>query len=158
VHFIDVGQGDAILLLADDTAILVDAGRYDRNDVVPYLSGLGIDQIRLFIGTHPDADHIGQCDRVLRAFVVLEVWMPGTESSSQTFRRCRQAIVDEGALYDEPRAGKVTAVGSLLLEVLHPSSLTGDSNNDSIVVRVIYGNIRFLLTGDAEAPAEMEML
>src|SRR5690606_22752049 len=158
VHFMDVGQGDAILLVAEDAVVLIDAGRYDRNDVVPYLSGLGIERIHLFVATHPDADHIGQCDRVMQAFVVLEVWMPGTERDTQTFERCLRAILQEGALYYEPRAGQIAQIGSLRLEVLHPGSLSGISNNDSIVVRINYGSVHFLFTGDIEAQAETQIL
>src|SRR5215217_2913413 len=59
-YFLDVGQGDSILLAGPDFTILIDTGRQDRNEVVPYLKEIGVKSIHLLVGTHPHADHIGQ--------------------------------------------------------------------------------------------------
>ena len=79
VHFIDVGQGDATLLMGPDFTILVDAGRHDKNDVVPYLMEQNVQYIDLLVGTHPHADHIGQFPQVLEHFQVHPcpvLWLP----------------------------------------------------------------------------------
>ena len=68
VFFLDVGQGDATLLQGPDFTILIDAGRHDRADVVPYLEAVGVKAIDLFIGTHAHSDHIGQCAAVMAGF------------------------------------------------------------------------------------------
>lgn len=158
VHFIDVGQGDATLLRHGETVILVDAGRHDRDDVMPYLRSVGVDHIDLLIATHPHADHIGQMPRVLKELPVREVWMTGHVHTSRVFERAVDAIVESGAGYHEPRAGERVDLGGLRLEVLHPRELTGDFNEDSIVMRVQFGQVAFLLTGDAGAAAEGAML
>lgn len=158
VHFIDVGQGDATLLKGPDFTILVDTGRHDRNDVVPYLERLEIETIDLLIGTHPHADHIGQMDRVIEAFEVEEVWMSGAEHTTQNFERVLDAILSSEASYHEPRAGEDFTIGSSLVEVVHPEELIGDLNEDSVSVRVVYGEIIFLFTGDAEEKAEKAMI
>lgn len=158
VHFLDVGQGDAILLQGPDFTILVDVGRHDRDDVVPHMRSLGVKFIDLLVGTHEHADHIGQLDRVLKAFPVKEVWLNGAEHTSSTFERAIDAILASNAAYHEPRAGERRAFGALNLEVLHPNHLTGDANNDSIVLKATYGQVSFLLTGDAEVEAEQQML
>src|SRR5690606_3712426 len=87
VHFFDVGQGDATLLQHGDVTILIDAGRHDRRDVLPYLQAAGVERLTLVIATHPHADHIGQMDQVIRTFPVEEVWMSGNEHTSRVFER-----------------------------------------------------------------------
>src|SRR5690606_9552439 len=158
VHFIDVGQGDATLIRHGETVILIDAGRHDRDDVVPYLRSVGVDHIDLLIATHPHAAHIGQMARVLRELPVREVWMTGHVRTSRVFERAVDAILQSGAGYHEPRAGETADFGALRLEVLHPAQLTGDFNEDSIVVRARLGQVAFLFTGDAGAVAEDAML
>lgn len=158
VHFFDVDQGDAILFQGEDFTILIDAGRHDRSDVVPHLERAGVDYIDLFIGTHPHADHIGQCAAVVRRFPVGEVWLSGETHTTLTFERCIDAILESEAGYREPRAGEAYQVGSARIEVLHPADLSGSPNNNSIVVRIVYGDVAFLMTGDAELEAELSML
>lgn len=158
VYFFDVDQGDAILFQADDFTLLVDAGRHDRSDVVPYLRSVGVKSIDLFVGTHPHSDHIGQCDQVMQTFSVGEVWLSGDVHTTRTFERCIDAILASDAGYHEPRAGETFEFGSVRIEILHPSEVTGDFNNGSISMRVIYGDVIFMLTGDAEADGELAVL
>lgn len=158
VHFIDVGQGDATLLVGPDFAILVDAGRHDRDDVLPYLQSVGIDHLDLLVGTHPHADHIGQFPQVLGALTVDEVWLSGDEHTTLTYERALDAILASEAGYHEPRAGEVFTFGSMRVEVLHPDRLTGRLHDGSISLRIVYGEVAFVLTGDAETKAEEEML
>lgn len=158
VHFIDVDQGDATLLMGPDFTVLFDTGRHDRNDVVPYLQNAGVTSIDLLVGSHPHADHIGQMDRVLESFPVKEVWMSGDEHTSRTFERVLDAILASDASYHEPRAGEVETIGSALVEVINPDRLTGDFHEGNIAVRIIYGEIAFLLTADAEEQTEKAMI
>ncbi|SDY89625.1 Metal-dependent hydrolase, beta-lactamase superfamily II [Evansella caseinilytica] len=158
VHYIDVGQGDATLLQTKDTAVLIDGGRHDQNEVVPYLLDQGIEEIDLLIGTHPHSDHIGQFVPIIETFSVKEVWMSGGETASSTFENTLDAILAADAEYYEPRAGEVFQIGSLSIEVLHPRELSGDLNHDSISTRIMFGETVFLFTGDAEQEAEREML
>lgn len=158
VHYIDVGQGDATLLQGPDFNILIDTGRHDRDEVVPYLEAAGVESLDLLVGTHPHADHIGQMDKVLQSFEVKEVWMSGEEASSQTFGRILDAILASEASYAEPRAGENYQIGSLGIEVIHPEQLIGDLNEGSISMRMTYGQVSFLFTGDAEHRAEQSML
>ncbi|MCM3759808.1 MBL fold metallo-hydrolase [Alkalihalobacillus oceani] len=158
VTFFDVGQGDATLFQTEEATILIDAGRHDREEVVSLLEGRGVERIDLFIATHPHADHIGQADQVLDAFPVEEVWMSGDSHTTKTFERMVEALEASGADYYEPRAGEEFEVGPLLLEVLHPEELTGDLNNGSIAVKLHFGEVSFLMMGDAEAEAEEEII
>lgn len=158
VHYIDVEQGDSTLLRGPDFTILIDAGRHDRNDVLPYLRQAGVEQIDLFVLTHPHADHIGQADVVLDKYVVKEVWASGNEHTSRTFERVLDAIIDSEANYNEPQSGEKYTIGQANITILHPDELTGDLNDDSISFALEYGNIRFLFTGDVEQEGETNMI
>jgi competence protein ComEC len=158
VYFFDVGQGDATLLVGPDFSILIDTGRHDRSDVVPHLRAVGLRHLDLLIGTHPHSDHIGQFAAVLRDFPAREVWMSGDQHTSRTFERAVDAILDSGAGYHEPRAGEVLQLGSARIEVLNPRQINGDFHAGCIALRVVYGNIAFMLMGDVEAPQEHHII
>lgn len=159
VHFIDAGQADATLFLHADVAMLVDTGHWQRSDVVTYLRSVGVTHLDLVVVTHPHADHIGQFAAVLDAFDVTEVWWSGAVTTTATFGTALDALEASNAVYEEPRSGDVTAVGPLGIEVLHPASVSGSNlNNTSIAMRVTYGDVAFVLTGDAEAVAETQMV
>lgn len=158
VHFIDVGQADAALIQYDGHAILIDSGDWNRNETVTYLQDQGIEKIDLMVGSHPHADHIGQMDKVIENFDVEEVWMSGGLATTQVFERVITAIDNNNIGYDEPRAGDTYQIGDLKIDILSPTSLTGNLNDDSIVMKLTYGEISFLFTGDAETPAESKMV
>lgn len=96
--FFDVGQGDCTLLAGPDFTIVIDAGRHDRQDVVPHLRAAGVRAIDLLIGTHPHADHIGQIPQIRGAFSVAEVWMSGDTHTSRTFERALDAVLNKAVL------------------------------------------------------------
>lgn len=158
VHFLDVGQGDATLIVAPDATMLIDTGRHDRSDVVPALRSLGVESLDVVAITHAHADHIGQLDSVLGSFEVAEVWMSGTPHTTETFDRAITAIERSSTGYEEPRAGDTTTVGSLTVEILNPTGLTNDIDTDMIAMRVTYGSVSFLFTGDLDAAGEAAVL
>nr|WP_289038016.1 MBL fold metallo-hydrolase [uncultured Allobacillus sp.] len=162
VHYIDVGQGDATLLRAvegeETYNLLIDAGDWTGDEVVSYLLAQSVESLDVVIGTHIHADHIGQLDEVIQNFPVEEVWMTGNVHTTGAFENVLTAIEQSDASYVEPRSGEEFEIGPFLVEVYHPTELSGDFNDDSISTRVTYGDVRFLFTGDAEAGAEDEML
>jgi competence protein ComEC len=160
VYFFDVGQGDATLLKHADATVLIDTGRHQASDVAPYLRSVGVDELDLLVVTHPHADHIGQFDKVIDSLPVAEVWWSGSTATSQTFARAVDALERSDAAYEEPRAGDVSAVGPLLVEVANPPSSISltDLHDASLAFRVTYGDVRLLFTGDAEAATESRMV
>ncbi len=157
VHFIDVGQGDSILVDLGETEILIDGG--DKSSgIVEYLKDFVDEPLEVMVATHPHADHIGGLIGVLDAFEVDEIWLNGDTNTSQTYTQFRSAVNSEGAQVYEARRGDTIIVGELTFNVLHPVKLSGTTNNNSIVLSLSYGEIDFLFTGDAEQEAEASML
>jgi competence protein ComEC len=157
-HFIDVGQGDAILIEANGTVILVDGGDASAN-VEDYLQAQGIQDIDLMVATHPHADHIGGLIDVLRLFDVHEVWTSGATHTSQTYQNFAAYVTDEGATKRDVSRGYSAQIGGLEIDVLHPRPpLTGNLNQDSLVLHVSCGQLDVLLTGHATTGSEARML
>lgn len=159
VHFIDVGQGDAILVKTPGKNILIDAG-WRGDTVVNYLRSEGVESLDLVIGTHPHADHIGGLINVMEQISVREVFDPGVVHTTKTFEDYLTVIDQKNIIFTEGRTGLERDIGGgAVLEIIHPSSPSEDHlNNASIVARVAFGQISFLFTGDAEKEAEGEIL
>lgn len=158
ISYLDVGQGDSTLIQSDDTTILIDTGRHDNDVIFAHLEEKGVSDIDLLIFTHPHADHIGNGDEVVLEYEPDEVWIDGNTTTSQVFERLIDALLETNTEVYEPTRGDAIEVGPFLLEVLNPGELTGDLNNDSIGLRLTYGETRFLFTGDAEESAERSMV
>jgi competence protein ComEC len=159
VHFIDVGQGDAILIqTTDGKNVLIDGG--DTNTgVVGYLKSAGVQQIDLMIATHPHADHIGGLVQVLQALPVLKVVTNGQPHTTSVYEDFLDAIADSQAEYVEVKRGDVLEVGNLKLNVLSPVTLSDpDLNENSIVLRFNDGRTTYLMMGDAGANTEATLL
>jgi beta-lactamase superfamily II metal-dependent hydrolase len=158
VHFIDVGQGDAILVEIGDADILVDGGP-SGSGVLSYLAVQEVPDIDLLVATHPHADHIGGLDDVLAQYKVQEVWTNGATAATLTYQDFAAAVAAEGAVEREIRRGSSTQFGGVTLTALDPvDPLTGDANGDSIVLRLSCGSVSVLLTGDANAASEASMM
>lgn len=159
VHFIDVGQGDAIYIKTPTQDILIDAG--ERGDIVTeYLKEQNVEDLELVIGTHPHSDHIGGLINVFKNFPVDEVIDPGVVHTSKTFEDYLTLIDEKDIKFTEGRASmKRTLEDGIILEVFSPASPdSSDLNNASIVAKFTYGTVSFLFTGDAESSMEKEML
>lgn len=157
VSYLDVGQGDASLLQAEGCTMLIDTGRHDRQDLLPLLQQAGVTALDVLVLTHPHADHIGQAARVLRTLPVAEVWMSGWEHTTATFERTLDALLDSEAGYWEPRTGDTHRCGPLFIQILNPSEPLTDIH-DNLALRVTFGQVAFLWTGDAETRHEEAML
>lgn len=165
MHILDVGQGDATLLIASDgTSILIDTGRYDDGEkrIISYLDdyiGLG-EEIDLLIFSHNDSDHIGHGDLVLDYFDVQEVWMNGMDMTTAVYSDLLDAVLKSGATYNEPKAGDFERRGAFDIDVLHPTkdSPQSDSNDESIVTRITFDGISLMTSGDVSTPRENDIV
>lgn len=158
IYFIDVGQGDATLIVASSgERLLVDGGR-SQSLIRDRLRAMGVTDLDAIAMTHPDADHIGGLIEVLEIFPVERIYLNGGDSTSRMFSDFMRLVRAEGAEVEIVRRGDVIPLGGLSLKVLHPGSLTGDSNEDSMVLLLDCGEVEVLLTGDAETASERDML
>jgi competence protein ComEC len=161
VHYIDIGQGDAILIISPEgQAALIDSGEVNSG-ALEYIQGLGIRRLNLVVATHPDADHIGAMAEIIRTIPTDRVVTNGQLHTTRTFERFIDAIAASRAEYLEVRRGDRLPFGTLSFDVLHPTGPGpegADLNNGSIVLRLAYGQTSFLFTGDAEKQAEEAMI
>jgi len=158
VYYFDVGQAESTLLQGPGFSILIDAGDAGKRDVLEHLERLGVEALDLLVITHPHADHMGQAAEVLQTLPVGEVWLSGYEHTTRLFERLLDAILASDADYWEPRAGEEFRFGDLLLEVLNPEDDWRDLHDSNIVLRVVYGDVALLFTGDAEKKTERTIL
>ena len=160
VAFLDVGQGDSILLKTPgDKVMLIDAGESTaRQAVKEALDSSGIERIDVLIATHPDSDHIGSMQMVVENYEIGEIYMPKVNHTTKTYQNLLQAISDKGMKIKAARAGKSIAIDDALqVEILGPvSEEYSNTNNYSVICRVTYGDTRFLFLGDAEHEAQEE--
>jgi competence protein ComEC len=160
VHFINVGQGDSILVESARRFMLVDAGDASKADtVLNYLRNRGVKELDVVVATHPHSDHIGGMAAVIRAFPVETIIMPQVAHTSSTYERLLTTIAERDMRIATPQPGKEFSLGDATVKVLGPNGSTYSSlNNYSVVVKIELGSTSFLLTGDAEALAEQEMI
>ncbi len=159
IHFIDVGQGDAILVLTPSKTMLIDAGPRDGN-AAGYLQSVGVNEIDVVVVTHPHADHIGGMPDILNSFVVMRIIDPGVVHSTLTYTSYLELIDKFDIPYTEGRKGmRIDLCTNAFAEIIHPSNIDEESLNDaSIVIMLVLGNIRILLTGDIERGSEEKLL
>ena len=146
MRFLNVGQGDAILIREGGKTALVDAGR--SANIILELQALRIDTIDLLVASHNHADHIGGMVAVLSGTGVRYYLDNGVPHTSATYLRTIQAVVESGAQYLRA-SDRTVALGSARLRVLPPPPVYGQ-NNSSVGLLVEYGEFRALLTGDSE--------
>lgn len=160
VHFIDVGQADAILIQQKNQAMLIDAGNNGDGDLVTdYIKKLGISKLDYVIGTHPHEDHIGGLDIVIDSFDIGEVFLPKASSNTKTFEAVLNSIRNKGLKIKEPIVGMKFNVGDSENIILAPNSKEYSNTNEySIIIKLTFGNNSFIFTGDAEEHSEEEVI
>lgn len=156
VVFLNVGQGDAILVSQGKTQVLIDGGR----DGKVLLGRLGRQmpfwdrQIESVIATHPDADHVGGLAAAISRYHVSTYLSNGSEGESDVFRNLRETLeadhsVGQSVIGTE---SKVIFPGGAELRVLFPENgavkASSETNEGSIVARLVFGDTSFLFTGD----------
>ncbi|MGF0008560.1 MBL fold metallo-hydrolase [Eubacteriales bacterium SGI.150] len=159
VHFIDVGQGDSSLILCDGKAMLIDGGEASESSkVYAYLKKLGVNHLDYIVATHAHSDHIGGLSGALNYASVDTALCPVTSYDSKTFNSFTKYLSQQGASITVPEPGDTFSLGSASVTILGPQRSYEDTNDTSIVMKVVYGKTSFLFTGDAERTAEADIL
>lgn len=161
VHFIDVGQGDSILLEYNGKTMLIDAGERDKGTVVSsYLQDQSISSIDYVVATHPHSDHIGGMDKVLNSFQVGNVIDSGFPHTSKTYENMLTTIDEKDIPFEVAEKGEeIEFDPAIEIEVLNPEPEYSDElNENSVVLKVSYGKISFLFMGDAGLETEEKLM
>ncbi len=162
VHFLDVGQGDSILLEHGDDGMLIYSGEIGKgDDVATYIKNEGIMSLDYVIATHPHSDHIGGMSVILNDFPIGHFVDSGYAYSSKTYENMLKAIDKKNIPFETPKRGdKINFTSGIDVYVLNPGStyFTDDVNQNSVVLKVTDGKVTFLLMGDAGIQAENEIM
>ncbi len=159
VHYIDVGQGDAELVCSNGEYMLVDGGEPSAADTLTdYLSALGVTRLSYVICTHGHADHCGGLGAVVESFEVDEVFISPYGSDAAAYAEFLDAVQDAGLDAEAPDMGVKYRLGEAQFEFLGPVEDHKNVNDDSLVLRLVYGDTSFLFTGDMTEKAEKELI
>lgn len=160
VHFIDVGQGDAILIQQGVHAMLIDAGdNHMSQTVVNYIKNQGVSRLEYVIGTHPHADHIGGLSDVIPAFDIGKIILPDVVHTTKTFEDMLLAIQDKGLKITKAESGNQYTLGTANVGIMGPVNIrSNDLNNASVVCKITFGSTAFMFTGDVEERGEADIL
>ena len=167
VHYIDVGQGDSILIQVNNKNLLIDAGPGKSKDMLlNYLDSLNLKKIDYVIATHPHEDHIGNLDDVINKYEIGAFYSPKVTHTTKAYENMIKAlkkkdlkinVIKEGTnSIDLGEGTKVSVFSPIKAEYKKGSQQ--DFNNYSPVMKIEFGKTSFLFTGDAEAEVEKEIL
>lgn len=161
VSFIDVGQGESILIEAPSgEKMLIDAGGTKDDASYNYLKEREIDKLDVIVITHPHSDHISELSKIICDLEVSQIYMPKVSHTSKTFEELITNISENNILVTEAKAGTyIDFSPEITCLIVAPNSDNySDLNNWSTVVHLTYQDTKFLFTGDAEIISENEIL
>ena len=164
VHFINVGQGDCELIVADDgTTMLIDAGESEYGaTVVDYIKSLGITRLDYVVGTHPHSDHIGGLKDFLLSDldvgVVITPSIPDEYTpTTKSYERFIDAVAQKGCEVSDV-TDESFDMGSGRITVIDTEYSSDNYNNYSAVILFEFGENSFLFTGDIEKTIEKQLV
>lgn len=162
VTFLDVGQGDCTIIQTEGHNMVMDTGNNNQGEVVvDWLLAHGVTELDYLILTHPDADHIGGADNVLRAVPVDKVIMPDVANDTMTYDEVIELIDEQQIPVDYPEVGTQYTLGDAVFTVLCPRQeevSEADLNGSSVGIRLVHGKNSFVMCGDAETDSEEHMI
>ena len=161
VVFLDVGQGDSILLrFPEGSTMLVDGGNKSAGPgiILPYLEGLHLTRLDYLVVTHPDADHCGGLDDVVYGVDIGAVWENGQVADTWAWWDFSDAVDDEGVPRQVVSRGDEETIDGCDVEVLNADEGWDDTNGNSIVLSIDCEGITVLLTGDAHQGTQMDLV
>lgn len=159
VHYIDVGQGDSELICCGGEYMLVDAGEPSAADaVLDYLNSHGIEKLEYIVCSHAHADHCGGLDAVVENFEVGTVFTSPYAGSTPSYEIFTEAVEANGLELTVPTLGESYTLGEARFEFIGPLEQYDNLNDDSLVMRLEYGDTSFLFTGDMTSKAERDLV
>jgi len=159
VHFIDVGQADCALVESGGQYMLIDGGNVEDGQlVVSYLMDQGVQELAYVVCSHAHEDHVGGLPSVLAVFPTENVLSPTTTYSSGCFDDFMHDADQQDLTVQIPKPGDSFLLGGAVVTVYGPVKSYAETNDTSIVMKVVFGETSFLFTGDMETAAENDML
>ena len=161
VRFIDVGQGDSILISSNGYNALIDFG--DESDhgseLLDALRSYKIERLDCIILSHYDMDHVGGAPKILKALDVEYALLPElSDKEANDFDDFQYALENSGAEVSIARVGTLVNIGDFDITVIGHYADESDSNDRSVVLMAKCGGKKFLLTGDAGADIENRLM
>ncbi len=160
IKFIDVGQGEAILIALPEKTMLIDAGPTgSAPKIAQVLQELGRDKIDYLVATHPDEDHIGGMADVISSTQIGTIYAPNKTNNTATYRKFLTAIQNNNLQITLAEAGTIIdQTDSYKLEILWPKKDANfpETNDYSMIIKLTVGNKTFLFTGDAPTSAILD--
>ena len=162
VHYINVDQGDSILIQVNNKNLLIDSGpKSHKRQLIKYLNSLGISSLDYVIATHPHDDHIGNMNTIINTYKVRSFYAPKVYSYTKSFEQMIEALKTKNLKIIPIKRGcnTINLGNHTLTEVFSPINDEYDNeNNYSAVIKISFGNTSFLFTGDAEKEIEDKLL
>ena len=163
VHFVDVGQGDCVVVESHGRYMLIDTGEADMGQrVLNYLNNLGVEKLDYCIATHPHSDHIGSMGKVLEDYPAEKLIMPELSEinipTTSTFEKFLLSAEENCDEIIAAEAGFTYSMGEVEIQILGPCDQDEDLNNMSVVAKVSYGDSSFLITGDCSFDEEDDIM
>ena len=157
IKFIDVGQGEAILIALPEKTVLIDAGPTGSvPKIAQVLQELGRNKIDYLVATHPDEDHIGGMADIISGTQIGTIYAPNKTNNTATYRKFLTAIQNNNLQITLAEAGTIIdQTDAYKLEILWPTKGANfpDTNDYSIIIKLTVGTKTFLFTGDAPTSA-----
>lgn len=166
VYFLNVGQGDSILISQGSNQMLIDGGKDGKlllqklGKYIPFWDR----KIEIVVSTHPDQDHIGGLVDVFRAYNIGTIIKTNAKSDSQVFKKLEEEIAAESAQAVEAKKDvSIKFANGAIADILFPinsipEAVDDASNDNSVVIKLIYGEDSFLLTGDLPDVQEINLI
>jgi beta-lactamase superfamily II metal-dependent hydrolase len=155
IHFIDTGNSDAILISDNGKNMLIDGAENDDEKlIVDYLNNLKIKKLDYLVLTHPDADHVGGLDAVVKNFDIGTIFVGNGSTDTKTYKDFLQEAINKNLKPSIPLPDKEFTLGNGKFKFYNMKSTAKDVNDRSLVTLYANGSNKFLFTGDAGADVE----
>ncbi len=161
VHYIDVGQGDAIFIQVKNKNLLIDAGEKEHAQIIiDYLKTYGVETLDYVFLTHPHEDHLGGMGEVISNFNLGEFYAPDKTLVTKSFQRLTDALKSKNKTINILQGGmSFDFEDGILMEIFSPNRESYlNPNNYSPIMKLSLGESAFLFTGDAEVLIEEEVM
>ena len=160
IYFLDVGQGDAAVIICDGEAMMIDGGDSKHSSYIySFLKNtLELEEIKIMVASHPHADHVGGLAAALNACPVGVLYTPVIEYDTKVWNSVIKYAEAQGTPILIPEPGEELVLGSAVVTILGPIWYSNNMNNLSLIVKITYGDTSFLFTGDAEWDEEHDLI